>query len=218
MTALWTTNAIEAATRGVGAGPLPQAITGISIDSRTVAAGEAFFAIKGDIHDGHDFVAAALAAGAALAVVARNRSRSSDAFGDDAPLIVVDDVLEALRDLAAAARGALGRQNRGGDRIGREDLDQGGAGSRARCQRRNPCVGGVVQQSLGRAVVAGPDGAVGALRRVRDRHEPCRRNHAADAHGAPACGDRHRGRAGASRILCLRRRHRRRQGGNLSRR
>ena len=46
-----------------------QAITGLSIDSRTIAPGEAYFAIKGDVHDGHDFVAAALKAGAALAVV-----------------------------------------------------------------------------------------------------------------------------------------------------
>src|SRR5258706_8026451 len=101
MTALWTTKAIEAATRGAGAGRLPQAITGISIDSRTIAAGEAYFAIKGDVHDGHDFVAAALKAGGGLAVVAKDRR---DGFGDDAPLIIVDDVLAALRDLAPAAR------------------------------------------------------------------------------------------------------------------
>ena len=98
---LWTVDAIVAATRADCAGPLPQAITGISIDSRTVTAGEAFFAIKGDTHDGHDFVAAALRQGAALAVVARNRSHG---HGGDAPLILVDDVLEALRDLARAAR------------------------------------------------------------------------------------------------------------------
>jgi UDP-N-acetylmuramoyl-tripeptide--D-alanyl-D-alanine ligase len=105
MTALWTTKAIEAATRGAGTGPLPQAIAGISIDSRTIAPGEAYFAIKGDVHDGHDFVVAALKAGAGLAVVAKDRVASHhDAFGADAPLIVVDDVLGALRDLAAAAR------------------------------------------------------------------------------------------------------------------
>jgi len=98
---LWTVAAIAAATRGERAGPLPRAITGISIDSRTVAAGEAFFAIKGDSHDGHDFVAAALKAGAALAVVARHRR---DAYGNDAPLVVVDDVLAGLGDLARAAR------------------------------------------------------------------------------------------------------------------
>ena len=35
-------------------GALPEAISGLSIDSRTIAPGEAYFAIKGDIHDGHD--------------------------------------------------------------------------------------------------------------------------------------------------------------------
>jgi UDP-N-acetylmuramoyl-tripeptide--D-alanyl-D-alanine ligase len=107
-TALWTTKAIEAATRGAGCRRLPPAITGISIDSRTIAPGEAYFAIKGDVHDGHDFVAAALAAGAGLAVVAKarheDRGAGRDGFGDDAPLVIVDDVLAALRDLAAAAR------------------------------------------------------------------------------------------------------------------
>jgi len=98
---LWTVEAIAAATGAERVGLLPQAVTGISIDSRTVAAGEAFFAIKGDTHDGHDFVAAALRQGAALAVVARNRRAG---YGDDAPLIVVDDVLEALRGVARAAR------------------------------------------------------------------------------------------------------------------
>jgi UDP-N-acetylmuramoyl-tripeptide--D-alanyl-D-alanine ligase len=109
MTALWTTKAIEAATRGAGAGHLPQAVAGISIDSRTIAPGEAYFAIKGDVHDGHDFVATALAAGAGLAVVAKDRCEDrvagrGAAFGDGAPLVIVDDVLAALRDLAAAAR------------------------------------------------------------------------------------------------------------------
>jgi UDP-N-acetylmuramoyl-tripeptide--D-alanyl-D-alanine ligase len=98
---LWTVDAVAAATRADRAGPLPRAIAGISIDSRTVTAGEAFFAIKGDTHDGHDFVAAALRRGAALAVVARRRR---DDYGGDAPLVVVDDVLEALGDLARAAR------------------------------------------------------------------------------------------------------------------
>src|SRR5258708_25321195 len=98
---LWTVDAIAAATGAERVGPLRQAVTGISIDSRTVKAGEAFFAIKGDAHDGHDFVAAALRQGAALAVVARNRR---DGHGDDAPLMVVDDVLEALRQVARAAR------------------------------------------------------------------------------------------------------------------
>jgi UDP-N-acetylmuramoyl-tripeptide--D-alanyl-D-alanine ligase len=98
---LWTVDAIAAATGAECVGPLPQAVTGISIDSRTAAAREAFFAIRGDTHDGHDFVAAALGQGAALAVVARRRC---DGYGSDAPLMVVDDVLEALRQVARVAR------------------------------------------------------------------------------------------------------------------
>jgi UDP-N-acetylmuramoyl-tripeptide--D-alanyl-D-alanine ligase len=80
---------------------LPEAVTGLSIDSRTIAPGEAYFAIKGDVHDGHDFVAAAITAGAALAVV---ETAQRGKFASDAPLLVVDDVLAGLVDLARAAR------------------------------------------------------------------------------------------------------------------
>jgi UDP-N-acetylmuramoyl-tripeptide--D-alanyl-D-alanine ligase len=100
MTALWTVEAMAAAMRAEKQGVLPAEVTGISIDSRSIARGEAFFAITGDSRDGHDFVSAALKAGAGIAVVARAQAGR---FGD-APLLVVDDVLEALRDLARAAR------------------------------------------------------------------------------------------------------------------
>ena len=74
---LWTAQAIVEATGAERAGALPDAITGISIDSRSIKTGEAFFAIKGDTLDGHDFVAAALKAGADLAVVARDSCTAS---------------------------------------------------------------------------------------------------------------------------------------------
>ena len=61
---LWTSDALVAAMRAEARGTLPAAVTGISIDSRTIAPGEAYFAIKGDVHDGHAFVDAALKAGA----------------------------------------------------------------------------------------------------------------------------------------------------------
>ena len=70
MSALWTTEELLAATRGRPLGHLPEEITGISIDSRSLKPGEAFFAIKGDRVDGHDFASAAMAAGAGLLVVA----------------------------------------------------------------------------------------------------------------------------------------------------
>ena len=66
---------MAAAMRATVRGSLPEAITGLSIDSRTVAPGEAYFAIKGDVHDGHAFVDAALKAGAALASWSKPRKR-----------------------------------------------------------------------------------------------------------------------------------------------
>jgi UDP-N-acetylmuramoyl-tripeptide--D-alanyl-D-alanine ligase len=98
---LWTVEAMASAMRAARAGPVPQSIPGISIDTRTIARGEAFFAIKGDNRDGHEFVQAALEAGAGLAVVAVEKR---DMFASDAPLLLVPDVLDGLRELAQAAR------------------------------------------------------------------------------------------------------------------
>jgi UDP-N-acetylmuramoyl-tripeptide--D-alanyl-D-alanine ligase len=101
---LWTSQAMAEAMRASAGGALPERITGLSIDSRTIKPGEAYFAIKGDVHDGHDFVDAALKAGAALAVI---ETAQRAKFAPDAPLLVVDDVLDGLRDLARAARARL---------------------------------------------------------------------------------------------------------------
>jgi UDP-N-acetylmuramoyl-tripeptide--D-alanyl-D-alanine ligase len=104
---LWTSAAMAEAMRALVQGAPPEAISGLSIDSRSIAPGEAYFAIKGDVHDGHDFVTAALKAGAALAVVERAQR---DKFAADAPLLVVDDVLAGLVELAHAARARLKAQ------------------------------------------------------------------------------------------------------------
>jgi UDP-N-acetylmuramoyl-tripeptide--D-alanyl-D-alanine ligase len=101
MSALWAVEAMVAAMRAGRQGSLPASVSGLSIDSRSIKQGEAFFAITGDNRDGHDFVAAALKAGAGLAVVGQSKRAS---FGADAPLLVVPDVLDGLRDLAVAAR------------------------------------------------------------------------------------------------------------------
>jgi UDP-N-acetylmuramoyl-tripeptide--D-alanyl-D-alanine ligase len=105
MTALWTVEAMAAAMGADRSGALPADIPGLSIDSRSIGRGEAFFAIQGDNRDGHDFVEAALKGGAGLAVIARGQSAR---FAADAPLLAVDDVLAALRDLARAARTRCG--------------------------------------------------------------------------------------------------------------
>jgi UDP-N-acetylmuramoyl-tripeptide--D-alanyl-D-alanine ligase len=101
---LWTSAAMAQAMRAAARGALPNDVTGISIDSRTLTPGEAYFAIKGDVHDGHAFVEAALANGAALAVVAQAQA---DNFAPDARLLIVDDVLAGLVALGRAARARL---------------------------------------------------------------------------------------------------------------
>jgi UDP-N-acetylmuramoyl-tripeptide--D-alanyl-D-alanine ligase len=101
---LWTSSDMAGAMHAVVNGVLPPAISGLSIDSRTIAPGEAYFAIRGDVHDGHDFVAPALKAGAALAVV---EAAQRQKFPADAPLLVVDDVLAGLVRLARVSRARL---------------------------------------------------------------------------------------------------------------
>jgi UDP-N-acetylmuramoyl-tripeptide--D-alanyl-D-alanine ligase len=94
---LWTSAAIVAATGGRATRAFEA--TGVSIDTRTIAPGELFVALT-DARDGHDFVRAALDMGAAGALVSRIPEGCS---GADA-LIVVPDVLDALRAMARAAR------------------------------------------------------------------------------------------------------------------
>jgi UDP-N-acetylmuramoyl-tripeptide--D-alanyl-D-alanine ligase len=72
---------------------------GVSIDTRTLQPGDLFVALK-DLRDGHDFVAQALKKGAAAALVAR----VPEGVAEDAPLLIVPDVLQALEALGAAAR------------------------------------------------------------------------------------------------------------------
>jgi UDP-N-acetylmuramoyl-tripeptide--D-alanyl-D-alanine ligase len=99
---LWTTEEMIAAMAGRPFGTPPEGITGISIDSRTIAPGEAFFAIKGDRVDGHDFASMAMANGAALLVVSEARLPALGRL--TVPMIVVDDVLAALGRLGLASR------------------------------------------------------------------------------------------------------------------
>jgi UDP-N-acetylmuramoyl-tripeptide--D-alanyl-D-alanine ligase len=99
---LWTISDMIKAMVGRPIGNLPEGIDGISIDSRSIGPGEAFFAIKGDRVDGHDYATKAVAGGAALLVVAEGKLPALGRL--TAPMIVVDDVLAALCRLAVAAR------------------------------------------------------------------------------------------------------------------
>jgi len=99
MTALWTAQDAAAATGGRNTGGAWQA-NGVSIDSRTVAAGDLFVALAGPKFDGHDYVAGALARGGAAAVVAKQPSKVEA----DAKLLLVGDTQAALDALGRAAR------------------------------------------------------------------------------------------------------------------
>ncbi|MEJ6812734.1 MAG: UDP-N-acetylmuramoyl-tripeptide--D-alanyl-D-alanine ligase [Octadecabacter sp.] len=94
---LWTSK--DAATATGGETTIKWAANGVSIDTRTIQAGDLFVALKA-VRDGHDFVAMALEKGAAAALV----THRPDGVAADAPLLIVDDVLAALEKLGEAAR------------------------------------------------------------------------------------------------------------------
>jgi UDP-N-acetylmuramoyl-tripeptide--D-alanyl-D-alanine ligase len=143
-------------------------LDGVSIDSRSIAAGDIFVAIAGESRDGHEFAAAALKSrgGAGDRVAAGPRDARQRA------LLVVDEPLAALQRLGAAARA-------------RANAAQSSASpaasarppARRRCAWRwapagHPCLGLFLQQPVGRAAVAGADAPRREFARVRDRHEP----------------------------------------------
>lgn len=94
---LWTAQEAAKATGGRAQGDW--AVTGVSIDTRSLETGDLFVALK-DVRDGHDFVAQALEKGAGAAMV----SHVPDGVSPDAPLLIVDDVLRALEGLGRAGR------------------------------------------------------------------------------------------------------------------
>lgn len=88
-------------------GPVDQELVamGYSIDSRSLNAGDLFFALHGDRFDGHDYVNAVLEKGAIAAVVDATRKLDADPHR----LLRVDDTLKALQSLGAAARRLWGK-------------------------------------------------------------------------------------------------------------
>lgn len=90
---LWTSGEITAATGGVASGAFD--VFGLSIDTRSLQAGDLFIALK-DVRDGHDFVANAFAAGAAGALVSQ--------AVEGGPNVRVSDVLAGLEAMGLAAR------------------------------------------------------------------------------------------------------------------
>ena len=90
---------LQAVARAIGAAvsPRPVKVTGWSVDTRTQNPGDVYFALRGPNFDGHEFVPAAIAAGAAAVVVTQARELR-------VPELVVSDTLQALQDLGRWAR------------------------------------------------------------------------------------------------------------------
>ncbi|MFQ5708046.1 MAG: UDP-N-acetylmuramoyl-tripeptide--D-alanyl-D-alanine ligase [bacterium] len=86
-------------------GILDEAVSGISIDSRKVSAGEIFFAIRGETHDGHDFIGAAFENNAQAAVVCKSWWTNCPAHLESNNFFVVEDTLAALQEAAHFYRG-----------------------------------------------------------------------------------------------------------------
>ncbi|WP_295311856.1 UDP-N-acetylmuramoyl-tripeptide--D-alanyl-D-alanine ligase [Roseobacter sp.] len=97
---LWTS--AEAAAVTGGRATRAWSASGVSIDTRTLNPGDLFVALT-DVRDGHDFVAQALENGAAAALV----SHVPEGVQEDAPLLVVSDVLAGLQALGQAGRARM---------------------------------------------------------------------------------------------------------------
>jgi UDP-N-acetylmuramoyl-tripeptide--D-alanyl-D-alanine ligase len=106
---LWTFDELvhSAGARAELTGPAPEAVTGLSIDTRTLAPGDLFVALK-DQRDGHAFVSQAFKAGAVAALVAQGYEPQPG----DGPLIRVNDTLAGLEAIGRAARARLSPEAR----------------------------------------------------------------------------------------------------------
>ncbi|MBY4638758.1 UDP-N-acetylmuramoyl-tripeptide--D-alanyl-D-alanine ligase [Gluconacetobacter entanii] len=102
MTVLWTRPDLIAATGGHFLAPATPGdairATGVSIDTRTLAAGDIFVALVGENSDGHAHITRALEAGAAVVIAHR------DTGVEDPRILLVEDTLAALNAMAAFAR------------------------------------------------------------------------------------------------------------------
>jgi UDP-N-acetylmuramoyl-tripeptide--D-alanyl-D-alanine ligase len=98
---LWSGMGLIGAAGARLSGPLPQGVSGVSIDTRSLEPGDLFVALKGDNSDGHEHVRAAFDKGAAAALV---DEAHAGALAGAGALLVAKDTLRALEDIGKAAR------------------------------------------------------------------------------------------------------------------
>ena len=83
------------------------AITGFSIDSRTLKAGEFFICLKGEKNDGHDYIKEAQAAGAGALLIEESYLKSEIKLPSNITIFSKKNTLKALQELAAFHRQRL---------------------------------------------------------------------------------------------------------------
>jgi len=98
---------LEATAGRLLAGPADAPAGTVSTDTRRPAAGQTFLALAGGAFDGHDFLAEAVARGAACLIVHRADAVPAAAAKRGTAVVLVADTLRALGDLGRAARGRL---------------------------------------------------------------------------------------------------------------
>ena len=165
---------------------------GYSIDSRTIAPGELFFAVRGERFDGHDFVAARGGARRhCRRGVARPRGHTARCGTVALPLLIAEDPLIALQALAAHVRRQWGKRVIAVTGSAGKDHHQGSDRRGARraistCSNRK----GNLNNAYGLAAATSAPRARARICGSRDGHEPCRRNRRAGAHRHARLGRR----------------------------
>ena len=103
---IWTASDFISAVNGVAVGNHDQnaMISGLAIDSRQVKSGDAFIAITGEHHDGHDFIPSAMTKGASAILMSANTDLAELRLSDQVLYVQVDDPMKGLERLAVAAR------------------------------------------------------------------------------------------------------------------
>ena len=205
---LWTAKEMIEAMDGRPLAPCPRASTGISIDSRTIGEGEAFFAIKGDRFDGHNFASVAVANGASLLLV--DESKLPALGRVTAPMIVVNECWRRSRISAAprapgrtakiiAITGSVGKPRT-------KEMLRRALEPTARCNASTASFNNHwgVPLTLARMPVSAAYGVFEIGITIRARSP-------AGQDGAPACGAHHHDRGGSHGQFQESRRDRRRQ-------
>jgi UDP-N-acetylmuramoyl-tripeptide--D-alanyl-D-alanine ligase len=100
-TALWNGFNLITALGARISGSMADGVAGISIDTRSLAQGDLFLAIKGETSDGHDYVRQAFEKGAAACVI---DEQHADKLKSSGPLFVVRDVFASMESLGRAGR------------------------------------------------------------------------------------------------------------------